>query len=73
MTSFEIVKGRTGEVRVEPGFWWVQRKRDGSWTVVQVADNLFGELGVMFIGNLNWPSIEEASEDIEFMLPIPQP
>lgn len=65
----KIIKGRTGEVRITPGFWWAQHKDSGKPTIVQVTDR-GGNLGVMFIGNLNWLDLDEAAELIEFMAPI---
>lgn len=65
------IKGRTGDVLISPGFWWCQRKDDGSSTVVQVTDGK--TLGVMVIGNLTWFDLDEATEYFEFMAPIQEP
>jgi hypothetical protein len=56
---------------IEPGFWWAKWRHDGSFTVVQITGPT--KLAVMFIGNLMWPSLAEALEDIEIVSKIEEP
>ena len=63
------IKCRTGWMSVSPGVWWAQHREDGKLTVVQVTV----EFGVMFIGNLSWPDLDEALEHIELLAKISEP
>jgi hypothetical protein len=67
-----VINGRTGELRVSAGFWWAQRRDDGSLTIVEITDGA-SDLDVMFIGNLQWPGLDEALEHIELLAKIAEP
>lgn len=56
----------------EPGFYWARHKDDGELTVVQITKT--GDtLGVMLIGNLSWPDLDEAKETFDILKRIPEP
>ena len=62
--------GRT----ITPGFWWARHRDSGELTIVQVTPpSGDAPLAVMFIGNLNWPRLDEAAEWVEFLARIPEP
>lgn len=73
MPRFKIINGRTGEVRVVPGYWWVLFKSDGSWSIVEVGEYGPDNLCVWSMGAEESHSVEETAKHYEFMMLITQP
>jgi hypothetical protein len=67
---------RTGELRVVPGFWWAQRRRDGEMTIVKIAPFRFGDVekfDVSYLGNDQTFDLDETIEQYELIALIPDP
>jgi hypothetical protein len=75
-TPSKIINVRTGELRVVPGFWWAQHKRDGDLTIVKIAPFRFNDVDkfdVAYFGNDMTFDLDETVERYELLQLIPPP
>jgi hypothetical protein len=58
---------------LKAGFYWARSVSDKSLTVVELYANADGSQHVMFMGNLQLASLEDASQEVLLLARIPEP